>query len=1087
MGHLSKQLQSLFIIGLIVLLAACGSSDDDSGDNDSNNNFSVQVSPTAIELMTGQQAQLSYIITNANNSDVQVEITTNSTLAEVSIDQSEQLLAFNANQTTGTDQIVLTFSNSDQSLTITIPITVSTDNSNGGDDGSDDGSGDDSDSGDDTSQESKRIYWPSDYITLFEDEEVTLNLARNYQINDPEVIERFFLNSANISGRLSEDKSQYILKAQSGETDTYGELLAITEVNGVITEQLLQIIYYNKNRDLTTVEPPVIALIEPQIELEAGTSTSMVFDIYDPDSDRIAYRVIDSPSNVQTHVNRTAQGYELTVSLLSSFEQTTSSPTLTLEVSDAHLIDQIDIDLIETTNSNSEGTDHNRVASATVAALLNTESDNQPPQLFLEENVTVSLIKQVTGQETEEVASFAFAFEDENPDFIEVYATSTNPDFTFEFDYPYFSVFADDITDLQHEQITLTADDGFYTSKLTFHLYSLNNFTEFFGGNVNIAPIISASELSPVLESKSIEFEVSGSDFEGHDYTIEAITDAAYATASVDQNNVLITTELLAESESVITDIEIIATDVFGSDRSLILPLEIYKNTPPVINTIVSAIDLVSTGVLEVELTVTDVDEGSITPTFEYDESLVTIEYESGIASIQAANVDIETTDTIIVTATDEFGETVQLELPLIVRINNQSPVIDVATNEITIAPGQTQTVLLTYSDPDGTALTISRFTSDTLLSFTYNQVSGELSLTLDPSADFQQNMTFTTIASDGFIEVSETITVIVPVAPEPPTIEIEPFNPNVDEGEFQIVNFATSDINGDNVIITTADGGSGNIDQLTISQVDDSLRIEVPGNVISEEPYLIEVIATDDSSSQLSSSVIIQINAIPENDPPLIELSSPVVTLVNDYRVTVPYTITDIDNFNNELTIQVFDENFEAIPTTIDVIGFDINGIILKAATKGAAIDGEQIVIRVTDPGNLSSSTTLTVSKVLENEPPEINYDTSPKLIDMGDNTSVNVVFYISDPDIHDETNAPEDVVSVTSVTADNQFGNASAVNITNLVTFTNRIEFTINSNDVVLTDSDSRLPVSLAIILTDGYVSVLESIRVNIRDEDI
>ena len=549
----------------------------------------------------------------------------------------------------------------------------------------------------------------------------------------------------------------------------------------------------------------------------------------------------------------------------------------------------------------------------------------------------------------------------------------------------------------------------------------------------------------------------------------------------------MVTTELLAESESVVTDIEIIATDVFGSDRSLILPLEIYKNTPPVINTIVSAIDLVSTGVLEVELTVTDVDEGTITPTFEYDESLVTIEYESGIASIQAANVDIETTDTIIVTATDEFGETVQLELPLIVRINNQSPVIDVATNEITIAPGQTQTVLLTYSDPDGTALTISRFTSDTLLSFTYNQVSGELSLTLDPSADFQQNMTFTTIASDGFIEVSETITVIVPVAPEPPTIEVEPFNPNVDEGEFQIINFATSDINGDNVIITTADGGSGNIDQLTISQVDDSLRIEVPGNVISEEPYLIEVIATDDSSSQLSSSVIIQINAIPENDPPLIELSSPVVTLVNDYRVTVPYTITDIDNFNNELTIQVFDENFEAIPTTIDVIGFDINGIILKAATKGAAIDGEQIVIRVTDPGNLSSSTTLTVSKVLENEPPEINYDTSPKLIDMGDNISVNVVFYISDPDIHDETNAPEDVVSVTSVTADNQFGNASAVNITNLVTFTNRIEFTINSNDVVLTDSDSRLPVSLAIILTDGYVSVLESIRVNIRDEDI
>ena len=1078
MVHIYKRFYFLLVTFVIVSLASCGSSDSGDDTSEPPQAFSVQVSPSTIELLVGQQSQLNYLITNATATDVTVSINQASQYGSLTINNANQTMTFIAGNQVGSDEVILEFSNGEQSVTVNLNVTI-TSNSDGNDggDGSDDGNGD----GSTTPSDLKFVKWPSDYITLFEGEEVTLNLNRNFAVGDPDVIENFYMNAANMTGQLSEDKTQYTIKAGGGESDTYGELLAVTEVNGIVHEELLQIIFYNKNRDLTTDVAPVIALIEPELTLSPGVTNSMVFDVYDPDSDRISYRVISSPINVNTHVHRTAQGFELSASMLSTNDsidsQQDAQQAITLEVSDAHLTHQVDIAIIEAAEQ----------SQATNLGNNSVSLNNEPPKIFIEENVTVSLIKELSGQETDTIATFAYVLEDETPNFVELSATSTNTDFTFEFNYPYVSVFADDVSNLEDEQVTLIADDGSFQSKLTFHLYVQDNYTEFLGGNVNVAPIIEADPIPPVLETKSIQFDVSGSDFEGHDFTISARTDESYVTALVDGMSVNLTTMLLAETEAVTTDIELIATDVFGSARSLSIPLEIYKNTPPVINTDAVAVDIVSGASLSIPITVNDVDEEGLTPEFIYDDSDLTISFANGIATIEAASVDQETSGSVIIRASDEFGATTEIELPLIIRINNQPPSITVASNNVTIAPGQSESILLTYADPDGTALTISRFTSDPLLTFSYNQTSGELTLSLDPSAEFQQSMTFTTIASDGFIEVSETITVDVPVAPEPPSLNIELFNPSVSEGNFQIINFEANDVNGDNVIITTADGGNNNVDELVITQLGDSLRIDVPDNVLSEESYLIEIIATDDSSSQLSTSQVIEITAIPENDPPEITLSQPFINLINDYQVSLPYTIVDIDNSPSELTIQVLDANFDPIPNTIDVVGFDINGIILRAQSKGAVINNEEIVIRVTDADNTSSFATLLVNKSLENDPPEIDYNFSPKLIDMGDNSSINVIYYFDDPDIHDETNLPEDTVSVVSVDTDNQFGNENVVSISNLTPFSNRVEFTINTQDVVLADTESRTPVSIAIILTDGYVSVLENIQVDVRDEDL
>ena len=81
------------------------------------------------------------------------------------------------------------------------------------------------------------------------------------------------------------------LIAIDSEEDTYGEITAVTNVNGVLYESKMYVIYYNKNRDLATTEPPVVALLEHEIKIAPYASTVKLFDIYDPDSDRISYRI----------------------------------------------------------------------------------------------------------------------------------------------------------------------------------------------------------------------------------------------------------------------------------------------------------------------------------------------------------------------------------------------------------------------------------------------------------------------------------------------------------------------------------------------------------------------------------------------------------------------------------------------------------------------------------------------------------------------------------------------------------------------------------------------------------------------------
>lgn len=1062
-----------------LLLLSCGSSGDSSQDDDTGPSFTVSVSTDNFNITVNQSFVINYTIDAEDGVQVQHSIITMPTLGTVVVEPVDQTIALNAGNTAGNDSFSIRFSagagDNIETQTIEISYTVEAD-SGGGNNGGNNGNGGE---GNPPEPEPEyQIFWPTDYISVFEDEQVSIQLKRNYN-SEVNVLETFYLNAANMTGKLSADGSQYNLFIDDAEEDTYGTLVAVAEFEGKVTRSELQIIYFNKNRDLNTVEAPVIALIEPEIEVTIGQTSHLVFDVYDPDSDRLAYRVIDAPLGVQTHINREQEGFELSVSLLSSLEG--GSDTLTLEVSDAHNTDQINIALIETLPV-PNGDDDTTNDSTTQA--------NLPPILELEQNISVSPTKRLSGSETDRIAEFAFLMDDETPEFVDLSVTSSNEDFEFEINPPYIEIYSEDISELEDEQITLRANDGYFESKLTFHLYVKDNYDEFLGGHPNVAPIIEATDVQPILETKSAEFSISGSDFESHDFTISATANETYLTVEVVDNRVLLTAALLAENNGVDTFVEVTATDVFDSSRTLQVPVSIYKNSAPVVTASVPAVDLVELGSLSVDVSVTDVDETIENVELFYDSSRMDVTFEQGQLTVTANDLTEDFTDTITIRATDEFGATGQLDLPVIIRIDNSPPEIFLSQGEVELAPGQSATVLLTYNDPDGTALTISRFTNNNLLTHAYDQSSGLLTLTLSSEAEFAQSMTFTTTASDGFISVSESLVVTVPIAPEPPNLELLPYVSEIDEEEVLIVNFITSDDNGDDVTISVVDGSTGNIDELDITVFASHVEIAVPDNVLANEVYNLSIVATEDSVSGLSTSMPIQFTVLPVNDPPQLSLTGNQFTLVNDDISTIGISITDVDNDAGDFEIELETAAGNDLPTTLTVHGLDVNSLRISGANKGVVLNNTELVLTVND-GISFTRQSFFVSVTLDNQAPEFNQATN--VVQLTENNSVYFDIPITDPDsatdgdtvsiseilVGNTSSANTNTTSVDGIQVRTEGG--YSITVTDIEVFPTNTRITIAAGEVT-----SRTAASLQVIATDGYVSVAHTVSITITDSD-
>lgn len=1035
-SFLHSRFYLLLTLLAVFLLAGCSSSESEEEVVDS---FTVSLSTTEISVAAGNIVTINFSYDKTSDFLVTAELTAGPTGATVNVNNNTQSLIFTAGNVSSSGIFTVTFSSENQSISQDINYQVTSD-----DDDNTDTDCEVTEDCDTAAINPNILSFPTDYITIFEDESVEISLHRNYEMAD-DIEEAVYFNSHNIVGRVSEDKQSIILEATIGDEDTYGEIIAVTKQNGVENRRRMYLVYYNKNRDLTSSNTPVVALLDNQITYTPGQSSDFDFELYDSDSDRIAYRITNAPAWLDTHLHTTSDGMRMSLYPKSTFDS--NDNVISLQLSDGFNTSTFEFEV--------------QAPSADV------DYENTRPTMTIEPNVDLSLIKRLQGDETDLIATFAFAVTDAEEDRLDYDVLFSNSGYTFREAFPYIYVYSDDVSQLQHDQVTVVANDGSYQSKLTFHLYKKDNFLEFQGGSPNVAPVISSDTALTILETKTDRLAFSVVDMEAHEFNTGLTFSDSQIQAVIDNGEVVITALPITGDEDINAELTIWSEDSFGARREQIVTVTVEKNTPPDITIDTERLDLVEGFDVSFNLTVDDINEGILEPSFGFDESKVRIVNIDGVVTVTALNIVEDYEGIITISATDEFNATTTIELPVSIAFTNSAPIVTASETFINLLPGFSTDVSLSFADPEEDTVTYTLLVDDDNLNFLYDPDAESLTLSVENTTPYETILNFIITATDGFLTTTETITVRVPEEPRAPELTIQPYLPTVNEGGRVIINFETYDFNSDNVTVEILGDGLGD---LTITEFDNAIQLDVPDNVLTTETYSFNLQATDDSIFAFTDIEFITFDVLPVNDPPIVELSASVLVLTNDDIVNFPMTVTDIDDSTHVVEIRSLTDVLP--PDDIVIHAADVDTIQISGATKGTEVTNAPVVVRVYDNETYTDELLL-VTVVLENEPPTFEEPGQEQidLIQMLENSTLTFPISVFDPD-----NATDgDVVTITSVSSSDE----GILTIVGDPDNPSQIDVTVTTGEVT---ENTELVVTL--FATDGFDSVSKSVIINVQD---
>lgn len=1026
---------TLLLLFCSIVLSGCSSSEPTE---ETTETFTVSFSTTSVSVAAGNIVTINFSYDKSGDFPVTAELTTGPTGATVTVNNNTQSLIFTAGNSSSEGTFSVTFNSSTDTVVQDISFQVISD-----DDGDTTTPCTDGEDCDSELTNPNILSFPTDYITVFEQESVTIQLHRNYDIAD-NIEEQVYFNAHNISGRISDDKTAIVLEAAIGEEDTYGEIVAVTKVNGIENRRVMQVVYYNKNRDLTSDSIPTVALLTNEISYTPGASSDIDFEIYDTDSDRIAYRVLSAPAWMDTHVHTTTEGMRMTLYPKGTYDS--SDNIIQLQLSDAHNSSIFEFEIS--------------------APASDVEYTNTRPVMAIEPNIDLSLIKKLTGEETELITTLAFTAEDNEEDRLEYDVLFSSEGYTFREAYPYIYLYSDDISNIQHDQVSIVASDGSYQSKLTFHLYKKDNFTEFMGGSPNIAPMIDSVQELTILETKTDGVSFTVSDVEGHEFNTGLSFDDSQVQAIIDNQQVVITALPIAGEEDISAELVIWSQDIFGARREQVINLTIEKNTPPEISADTELISLVEGFDVSFNLSVTDINEGELEPVFSFDTNKIRVINNEGAVTVLALDIVEDFDGALTISATDEFGATTTLDVPVTIAFTNSAPIVTTSESFVELLPGFNTDVSLSFADAEDDTVTYTLLVDDDNLNFNYDPATAILNLSVANTTPYETFLNFIVTATDGFLTTTETIIVSVPEEPRAPELTIQPYLPTVNEGGRVIINFEVFDFNDDDVEVTILGDGLG---ALTVTQFDNAIQLDVPENVLTTQTYSFNLQAQDDSVFGFTDIEFITFDVLPVNDPPEVELSASVLILENDDITNFPITVTDIDDSSH--VVEIRSQTDVLPPDGLIIHGADTDTIIISGESKGTEITNAPVVVRVYDNETFTDELLL-VTVILANEPPTFDEPGREQIsaVSMVENTTITFPISVYDPD----TDSDGDVVTITSVSSSDP-----AVTVDGDPDNPSQIDITLNAGEVT---ENTELVVT--IFATDGFDVVSKDIIVVVND---
>ena len=283
-----------------------------------------------------------------------------------------------------------------------------------------------------------------------------------------------------------------------------------------------------------------------------------------------------------------------------------------------------------------------------------------------------------------------------------------------------------------------------------------------------------------------------------------------------------------------------------------------------------------STTTLPSNATFTDNSDGTGTFTFSPNHT------QSGEYSVTftASDGSFSDEETIIITVVNVNRE------PVLSQIDNQS------LNE-----GESLTIPITSTDPDGDNITLSTTTLPSNATFTDNS-DGTGTLSFSP--DFTQSKEYTIIftASDGDLSDDETITITVIGVNQPPVLS--PIgNQSLNEGESLTIPITSTDPDGDNITLSTTTLPSN---ATFTDNSDGTGTLAFSPDFTQSKEYTIVFTASD---GDLSDDETITITVIDVNQPPVL---SPIGAKEGVAGELLEFTVVANDPDSDVLTMSLLD-----------------------------------------------------------------------------------------------------------------------------------------------------------------------------------
>lgn len=413
---------------------------------------------------------------------------------------------------------------------------------------------------------------------------------------------------------------------------------------------------------------------------------------------------------------------------------------------------------------------------------------------------------------------------------------------------------------------------------------------------VNDAPAIDQGDSTALTtdEDASQTLALTATDIDGDSLSWSVTSGAANGEASVD-------------SAGLVTYVP--AADFNGSDTFTVQVSDSELTDSILINVSVSPVndapvvaegDAVSITTAEdtqksLTLNATDVDGDSLSWSIAAPAASGSAAVSAGVVSYTPA-AGYNGSDSFTVAVTDGT-DTVTVQVNVTVTAENDAPVIDQASASISTSEDTQGSVTLSASDPEGTSLnwTISSAAANGVAN-----VSASGVVTYDPALNFNGSDSFTVMVSDGDLNDTRVVNVVVSAVNDAPEItEGETASLSTDEDNMGSVTLNATDFEGDTInwsIQSQASDGTAVVSGTGTSQ---TVNYTPAADFNGTDSF---VVAIDDGTD--TDSIIVNVTVVAANDAPVIT-STEVTTATEGeaYQYTVAANDVDGDALTFSLT----------------------------------------------------------------------------------------------------------------------------------------------------------------------------------------